>query len=99
LEIHVALCGNFNAASHSVAREMQRDRIDALFGAGRARWGLDKDTTGGILWMLTSRDVYHKLVHESGWSPDKFQEWLERTLVESLTDATQRRASSDHGLK
>jgi AcrR family transcriptional regulator len=72
-------------------REMQSDRIDALFRAGRARPGLDKETAGSVLWMLTSRDVYHKLVHESGWSPDKFQEWLEHTLVESLTDAIQRR--------
>jgi len=70
---------------------MQSDRIDALFRAGRARPGLDKETAGSVLWMLTSRDVYHKLVHESGWSPDKFQEWLEHTLVESLTDAIQRR--------
>lgn len=72
-------------------REMQRDRIDALFRAGRARQGLDKETAGSVMWMLTSRDVYHKLVHESGWSSEKFQEWLEHTLVEGLTDATRRR--------
>jgi AcrR family transcriptional regulator len=71
----------------ALRRDMQRERIDALFKAGRARSGLDKDTAGTLLWMLTSRDVYHKLVHESGWSPDKFQDWLERTLLESLTDA------------
>ena len=69
-------------------REMQRDRIDALFKAGRARQGLDKETAASVMWMLTSRDVYHNLVHESGWSPDKFQGWLERTLIEGLTDAT-----------
>ena len=66
-------------------RDMQRDRIDALFKAGRARRGLDKETAASIMWMLTSRDVYHNLVHESGWSPDKFQAWLERTLIEGLT--------------
>ena len=70
-------------------REMQSDRIDALFRAGRARRGLDRATAGSILWALTSRDVYHKLVHECGWSPEQFQQWLERTLVEGLTDATQ----------
>lgn len=71
----------------TLRRDMQRERIDALFRAGRARSGLDKDTAGAILWMFTSRDVYHKLVHESGWSPDRFQDWLERTLLESLTDS------------
>jgi len=70
----------------AVRREMQSGRIDALFKAGRAKKGLDADTASTILWMFTGRDVYHKLVHESGWSPDKFQNWLEETLVTSLTD-------------
>lgn len=69
-------------------RDMQRDRIDALFKAGRVRKGLDRATAGSILWMFTGRDVYHKLVHESGWSPDKFEKWLEQTLIASLTNAT-----------
>jgi AcrR family transcriptional regulator len=73
-------------AFETLRREMQRDRIEALFRSGRARKGLDKATAGSILWMLTGRDVYHKLVHESGWSPDKFEKWLRQMLLESLTD-------------
>ena len=72
----------------AMRRDMQRERIEALFKAGRARKGLDKASASSILWMYTGRDVYHKLVHESGWSPDKFQDWLERTLLESLTEPT-----------
>lgn len=74
-------------AFETLRREMQRERIDALFRAGRARRGLDRETAASILWMYTGRDVYHKLVHESGWPPDKFQAWLEQTLLESLTDS------------
>ena len=66
---------------------MQRGRVDALFKCGRAKTGLDEDTAATILWMLTGRDVYYKLVHESGWPPDKFQAWLEQTLVSTLTNA------------
>ena len=66
---------------------MQRERIDALFMASRAPSGLDEEATSTILRMFTSRNVRHKLVHESGWSPDKFRDWLERPLLESLTDA------------
>jgi hypothetical protein len=69
-------------------REMQRDRIEALFRSGRARKGLDKATASSIMWMLTGRDVYHKLVHESGWPPDKFEKWLRQTLLDSLTDGS-----------
>lgn len=68
-------------------REMQRDRIEALFKSGRARKGLDRTAAGSILWMLTSRDVYCRLVHESGWSPDRYENWLRQTLVEALTDS------------
>lgn len=75
------------AAFEALRRDIQRGRIEALFKAGRARKGLDKDTASSILWMFTGRDVYHKLVHESGWSPDKFERWLEQTLLATLTDA------------
>jgi AcrR family transcriptional regulator len=69
----------------ALRRQMQSGRIDALFRAGRAKKGLDKETASSILWMLTGREVYHKLVHESGWSPDKYERWLEETLLASLT--------------
>jgi AcrR family transcriptional regulator len=74
-------------AFETMRREMQRERIEALFRSGRARKGLDRASAGNILWMLTGRDVYHKLVHESGWSPDKFEKWLRQTLLDSLTDS------------
>ncbi|NPC58091.1 TetR/AcrR family transcriptional regulator [Caenimonas soli] len=70
----------------TLRRDMQRERIDALFKAGRARKGLTKETAATLMWMFTGREIYHKLVHESGWTPDRFQDWLERTLLESLTD-------------
>jgi AcrR family transcriptional regulator len=69
----------------SLRREMQRGRVDALFKSGRAKKGLDKETASSVLWMFTGREIYHKLVHESGWSPDKFQSWLEETLLATLT--------------
>jgi len=75
-----------NQGFENLRREMQAERIDALFTAKRARKGLTKETAATLLWMFTSRETYHKLVHESGWTPDAFQSWLEQTLIESLTD-------------
>lgn len=72
----------------SLRRDMQRERIDALFAARRARKGLSRESAAAQMWMFTSREVYHKLVHESGWTPDAYQHWLERTLVETLTAGT-----------
>src|SRR5688572_13859185 len=57
----------------SLRRERSEERIEALYKSGQARKGLDKSAASSILWMLTSREVYRKLVHESGWTPDKFE--------------------------
>ena len=64
--------------------EMQAERLQRLFESGRARVGLSLDEARRILWMYTSRDVYRMLVLEGGWTPDRYQQWLSRTLVEAL---------------
>jgi hypothetical protein len=50
-------------------------------------------TARSILWMYTSRDVYRMLVHESGWTPDRYQQWLSDTLVNALVSARARSPS------
>lgn len=70
----------------TLRRTMQRERIEALYAAGRARAGLDRERAAALLWMYTSRELYQKLVRESGWTPDDYQAWLEQTLRETLTD-------------
>jgi AcrR family transcriptional regulator len=65
--------------------DLQRDRIEKLFKHSGARKGLDQESARHVLWMLTSRDVYRMLVHESGWSPDRYQSWLSDTLLRVLT--------------
>jgi AcrR family transcriptional regulator len=66
--------------------DMQKNRIDLLFAHSLARRNLDKAKARQILWMYTSRDVYRMLVDESGWSPDEFEAWLSRTLIDALVD-------------
>jgi len=64
--------------------EMQADRLKRLFASDRARPGLSLEEARRILWMYTSRDVYRMLVRDGGWVPDRYQQWLSRTLVEAL---------------
>lgn len=66
--------------------DMQEDRIRLLFKAGRQRPGLTIEEARRILWMYTSRDIYRMLVHEGGWSPDRYQRWLSGTLLAALVD-------------
>jgi AcrR family transcriptional regulator len=64
--------------------EMQEERIKLLFAHSKERSGLGPDEARRILWMYTSRDVYRMLVHEGGWTPDRYQQWLSDTLMNAL---------------
>lgn len=67
--------------------DMQENRLAALFKAGLARKGLSFNEARRILWMYTSRDVYRMLVHDGGWTPERYQAWLSRTLLEALVES------------
>jgi AcrR family transcriptional regulator len=67
--------------------EMQEQRIRLLFAHSKQKKGLALDEARRILWMYTSRDVYRMLVHEGGWTPDRYQEWLSDTIVNALVGA------------
>ena len=87
----------FSLALRKMEQEFERIRFDAqeqrvrsLFDAGKARRGLSLEEARRILWMYTSRDVYRMLVHEAGWTPDRYETWLSTTLLEALVDARAR---------
>lgn len=66
--------------------EMQEKRLHALFADGKAKTSLTFDEARRIMWMFTSRDVYRMLVHEGGWTPQRYQDWLSFTLLEALVE-------------
>ena len=58
--------------------------LERLYAEAKPRQGLSLEQARRLLWMYTSRDVYRMLVHEAGWTPDEYEAWLSRTLVEAL---------------
>ena len=66
--------------------EMQEERVRLLFAQAKQRKGLKSGEAQRILWMYTSRDVYRMLVHEGGWTPDHYQQWLSDTLLGALVN-------------
>jgi len=46
--------------------------------------GLNERTAADVFRALTSIDVYHELVLEGGWSPARYQRWLQAILQEQL---------------
>lgn len=64
--------------------EMQEQRLRLLYAQSRQTKGLPMEEARRILWMYTSRDVYRMLVHEGGWSADRYEAWLSQTLLQTL---------------
>lgn len=73
--------------------DKQAARVELLFASGKARPGLSLEEARRILWMYTSRDVYRMLVNDGGWTADRYQQWLSRTLVETLVASPPRGVS------
>ena len=57
----------------------------------RLKDGLTHHDAMAIMSALTIPEVYRDLVRDRGWTPDRYQQWLERTLTGQLL-ASPRRA-------
>jgi AcrR family transcriptional regulator len=66
--------------------QMQEKRIISLFESGKQNKALSIEEARRVLWMYTSRDVYRMLVFNGGWTPEQYQAWLSRTLLDALVD-------------
>lgn len=75
--------------------DMQKERVTLLFAQAKAKRGLTFEAARQLLWMYTSRDIYRMLVHQCGWTPDQYQDWLAETLVDALVDRASQRPSYD----
>lgn len=62
----------------------QRIYIDLLLANGPLRDGLSADEAAGTYSALANPDTYTFLVGLSGWSADRFEEWLAESLVRLL---------------
>jgi AcrR family transcriptional regulator len=72
--------------------DMQKERVELLFKQRKQTKGLTLEEARRILWMYTSREVYRLLVHEAGWTPARYEEWLSDTLLRALADPNVRRS-------
>ena len=64
-----------------------RERAIRLVGEAvrpRLKAGLTQDDAVAILSALTIPEVYRDLVRDRGWTPDRYQQWVGRTLTEQL---------------
>ncbi|MDQ4038014.1 MAG: TetR/AcrR family transcriptional regulator [Actinomycetota bacterium] len=50
-----------------------------LIGTGDLRPDLDVEEIADVIWSMNSAEFYYLLVHERGWSPTRFEQWLAQT--------------------
>jgi AcrR family transcriptional regulator len=73
----------------------QRAVVQAIADHDGLRAGLDISTATDILWTLNHPDVWLLLTDHRGWTPERFEHWLDAALTEQLlglsSDAITRR--------
>jgi AcrR family transcriptional regulator len=58
--------------------------VDDLLAVDRLRPGLDPDAAADEVWVLNDATLYHALVHQRGWSRERYRTWLARSLRDRL---------------
>ncbi len=64
--------------------DIQRPVVAMLAEKSALRPGLDVDGATDVLWTLNHPDVWHLLVGERGWTPERYEEWFGDTVCAQL---------------
>jgi AcrR family transcriptional regulator len=54
---------------------------------GDLRDDLTADEAADLVWTLVDPGLYHQLVLQRGWQPDRYRSWLAETLLQQLLKA------------
>jgi len=72
-------------AERSERRGADQDRIArSLARAGELTPGVDERHAADVIHALMSPEVYRLLVVDRGWTPERYEQWLARTLIDQL---------------
>jgi AcrR family transcriptional regulator len=65
---------------------------------GALRKGLDDESAADIIWILNDPGLYHQLVLQRGWTPERFRSWVAGTMRTQLL-ATNSEAGPRRGTR
>jgi hypothetical protein len=66
-----------------------RDFAADLRATGELRPDLTDDDVADVVWSMNAVEYWVLLVHERGWTPDRFRRWLADAWIRLLLDANQ----------
>lgn len=95
--IHPELGQLWSQVADRRARDMHALATD-LAATGELRAGLTLEETADVLWSMNAAEYYILLVHDRGWSPQRFEQWLAEAWRRLLLDpgATRDRRRTQH---
>ncbi len=67
-----------------------RNVVKMLREHGPLKKGLDDEGAADIIWVLNDPGVYHQLVLQRGWEPERFRSWVAETMRAQLLGANSR---------
>lgn len=82
--------GDFWQTAETQRRYGAQAFIEALTDKGPLRPGLDRNAAVDVLWVVGASDPYRRLVAESGWTPERYEQWLGDTLCDMLLPPAQK---------
>jgi AcrR family transcriptional regulator len=69
------------AAGGAEGRRIDMSRtVGALASNGLLRADVTESDAVDHVWALTSPDLYRSFIHDRGWTPDRYEEWLRGAL-------------------
>ena len=68
--------------------------VDALLQKSRLKTALDRAAAIDIVWVLTSSEIFWRLVRARRWGDVRFESWLGETLCEQLLPPADPRCGS-----
>jgi AcrR family transcriptional regulator len=73
--VHPELGQLWSQVADRRARDMHAFATE-LAATGELRAGLTLEETADVLWSMNAAEYYLLLVHDRGWSPQRFEQWL-----------------------
>jgi AcrR family transcriptional regulator len=96
----VQAAAGLDADIRALAEEGRAQRIrgmramaQSLADRGALKPGLTPLEAADVLWLLIDPSIYHRLVIEQKWTPDRYQEWLADALISLLIPASYQPAT------
>jgi len=87
----VTAAAGLDAEIRALAEEGRAQRLhgmrvlaQTLADRGALKPGMTPNEAADVLWLFNDPGVYHRLVMEQHWSPDRYQEWLADALISLL---------------